>query len=145
MSVRCGAGSGGHNDLRFSIEDLQLRELMLTKPVPEIDVHMLAEKLKSDEAFVLVDVREAWELDRARIADIRMAHAPLSQLSAQGTAALPGIAQSQEGRVYVICHHGVRSADVTRWLSTNGWKNVFSVRGGIDEYARKVDSVVGFY
>jgi rhodanese-related sulfurtransferase len=118
---------------------------MFTKPVPEIDVHMLAEKLKSDEAFVLVDVREAWELNLARITDTRMAHAPLSQLSAQGMAALPGPAQSPEGRVYVLCHHGIRSADVTRWLSANGWKNIFSVRGGIDEYARKIDKSVGFY
>lgn len=93
---------------------------MFTKPVPEIDVNALAEKMKSDEGFVLLDVREEWELDRAKIVGKRMAHAPLSQLSARGTSVLPRPAQGPEGSVCVICHHGVRSADLTRWLSANG-------------------------
>lgn len=117
----------------------------MLKVVPEIDVNALAEKLKSGEDFVLLDVRESWELDRARIADKRLVHAPLSQLSARGMSILPGPAQGQERSVYVVCHHGVRSSDVTRWLSAQGWGNVFSVRGGMDEYARKVDQSVGMY
>ena len=44
-----------------------------------------------------------------------------------------------------MCHHGVRSADVTNWLALQGWKNIFSVAGGIDEHARKIDGSVGFY
>jgi len=118
---------------------------MFAKPIPEIDVKTLAEKLKSNEDFVLLDVREAAELERARIADKRLAHAPLSQLSAQGTAGLTEAAQSPESRVYVLCHHGNRSTQVTAWLVKQGWKNVFNVRGGIDEYARKIDRTVGMY
>ena len=123
----------------------KLVEGEMLKVVPEIDVTTLAEKLKSDEEFVLLDVREEWELSLAKITDKRMAHAPLSQLSAGGVAILPEPAQSPERSVYVICHHGVRSANVTRWLVAQGWKHVFSVRGGIDEYARKLDQSVGFY
>jgi rhodanese-related sulfurtransferase len=118
---------------------------MFKKSVPEIDVKALAEKLSSDEDFVLLDVREEWELNLAKITDKRMAHAPLSQLSVGGVADLPKPAQSRERSVYVICHHGVRSSDVTRWMSAQGWTNIFSVRGGIDAYARKVDKSVGFY
>ena len=118
---------------------------MFSKPIPEIDVTALAEKLKSDEEFILLDVREADELRRAKIADRRLVHAALSQLSARGVAGLPGSAKSPESRVYILCHHGVRSSDVTRWLSAQGWRNVFSVCGGINEYARKVDSKVGLY
>jgi rhodanese-related sulfurtransferase len=44
-----------------------------------------------------------------------------------------------------MCHHGNRSAQVAAWLAQQGWKNVFNVRGGIDEYARKIDNSVGFY
>ena len=118
---------------------------MFAKPVSEIDVQALSEKLQSNEEFALLDVREGWELERARIADKRLAHAPLSQLSAGEMPVLPRPARGQERSVYVICHHGVRSANVTRWLSAQGWRNVFSVRGGIDEYARKVDQSVGMY
>jgi rhodanese-related sulfurtransferase len=119
--------------------------IMFGIPLPEIDVQTLAEKLKSDEEFVLLDVREADELLRAKIEDKRLGHAPLSQLAAQGTSVLPEPAQSQERTVYVLCHHGNRSTQVTRWLAQNGWTNVFNVHGGIDEYARKVDLKVGMY
>jgi rhodanese-related sulfurtransferase len=47
--------------------------------------------------------------------------------------------------LYIICHHSTRSSEVTRWLTVQSWKNVFSVRGGVDEYARKIDQSVGFY
>ena len=118
---------------------------MFSNPLPEIDVITLAEKLKSDEEFILLDVREADELQRAKIADRRLVHAALSQLSARGTSMLPAPAQGQERSVYVLCHHGNRSTQVTRWLVKTGWTNVFNVRGGIDEYARKVDKSVGMY
>ncbi|MEW6029090.1 MAG: rhodanese-like domain-containing protein [Chloroflexota bacterium] len=113
--------------------------------IPEIQVHDLAAKLASSEDFVLLDVREEWELVKARIMDARLVHAPMSQLSAQGTAALPGPGQSPERSVYVLCHHGVRSAQVTDWLIRNGWTNVFNVHGGIDQYAHEIDPRVGFY
>jgi rhodanese-related sulfurtransferase len=118
---------------------------MFGKPLPEIDVTALAEKLKSDEQFILLDVREADELLRAKIADGRLVHAALSQLSARGTSMLPQQAEGQERSVYILCHHGNRSTQVTRWLVKIGWTNVFNVRGGIDEYARKIDKSVGLY
>jgi rhodanese-related sulfurtransferase len=90
-------------------------------------------------------VREADELRRAKINDKRLIHAALSELSAKGISMLPAAAQSQERSVYVMCHHGSRSVQVTRWLVKMGWTNVFNVRGGIDEYARKVDRNVGMY
>ena len=121
------------------------RSTMFGSPPPEIDVNTLAEKLKSDEDFVLLDVREEDELLRAKIGDRRMAHLPLSRLAAQGMAALPDSAQGQGRSVYILCHHGNRSMQVTRWLVKLGWKNVVNVRGGIDEYARRVDASVGLY
>ena len=113
--------------------------------LPEITVTDLAEKLKSDEQFILLDVREPVELGYARIDDARFEAAPISRLSQEGTEALSEAARSQDATIYVMCHHGNRSAQVTAWLARQGWKNVFNVRGGIDEYARKVDSSVGLY
>ena len=54
-------------------------------------------------------------------------------------------AEGLEVSVYYICHHGARSSKVTRWLTAEGWKNVFSVRGRVDEYARKIDQSMEFY
>ena len=119
--------------------------MMYTKQTPEIVVKELAEKLKSQEKFTLLDVREAWEVNLAKIEDSRLEILAMSHLVREGVTALPDPLKSHEAEIYVICHHGVRSADVTRWLVSQGWKNVFSVAGGIDEYARSVDRSIGVY
>ncbi len=113
--------------------------------LPEITVTELGEKLKSDEKFILLDVRELSELERARITDSRLEVTPMSRLTNEGVAALSESAQSQEIPVYMLCHHGNRSMQTTMWLAQQGYKNIFNVSGGIDAYARKVDSSVGSY
>ncbi|RJP48565.1 MAG: rhodanese [Anaerolineaceae bacterium] len=112
---------------------------------PEITVAELGEKIKSEEKFILLDVRELPELNQARVTDSRLEVIPMSRLAQEGIAALSEAIQKQEIPVYVMCHHGNRSTQVTMWLAQQGFKNAFNVRGGIDEYARKVDSSVGSY
>ena len=112
---------------------------------PEITVTELGDKLKSDEKFILLDVREPAELEYAKVTDSRLEVVPMSRLGNEGIAALSESARSQEIPVYVMCHHGSRSVQVTMWLAQQGYKNVINVSGGINEYARKVDSSVGFY
>ncbi len=112
---------------------------------PEITVADLSEKLKSEDKFILLDVRELDELNYAKIEDDRLEVTPMSRLAQEGPDALSESARAQDIPVYIMCHHGSRSAQVTAWLAQQGWKNVVNVRGGIDEYARKVDSGVGFY
>jgi rhodanese-related sulfurtransferase len=111
----------------------------------EITVTELSEKLKSEDQFILLDVREPHELDLARLSDSRLEVTPMSRLAREGTKALSDRAKSQDATIYVMCHHGNRSSQVTMWLAQQGWKNVFNVRGGIDEYARTIDQSVGFY
>jgi rhodanese-related sulfurtransferase len=118
---------------------------MNTLEVPQVSVEALAARLKSDEPFVLLDVRENWEVKRAAIHDHRLQVAPMSRLSREGTAGLPPIAQAHDAEVYVLCHLGARSEQVTGWLVSQGWTRTFSVTGGIDAYARKIDRSVGSY
>jgi rhodanese-related sulfurtransferase len=113
--------------------------------IPEIDVHELHRKLSSDEPFVLLDVREPWELQRSSITDSRMANAPMSRLAQEGPHALPHALHEKDAPVYVLCHRGVSSATVIGWLASQGWKNVYSVRGGIAAYASEIDPAVGTY
>ena len=113
--------------------------------VPEITVTKLAEKLKSQDTFILLDVRELNELEYARITDSRVEVTPMSQLGQVGTEALSEAAKSQSAEIYVMCHHGSRSAQVTGWLVQQGWTNIKNVHGGIDAYSRQVDNSVGFY
>jgi rhodanese-related sulfurtransferase len=113
--------------------------------LPEISVTDLSERLKSQDTFILLDIREPDELGYARLNDSRLETTPMSRLAREGTKALSNSAQSQDATIYVMCHHGTRSSQVTAWLAQLGWRNVFNVRGGIDEYARKVDPTVGMY
>lgn len=111
----------------------------------EITVTELAEKLKSEEKFVLLDVRETWELDQAKIEDSRLEVTPMSRLANEGPDALPESVQKKENPVYVLCHHGNRSRQVTMWLESQGYENIFNVQGGIDAFANQVDNSVGIY
>ena len=113
--------------------------------IPEITVTDLSAKLKSEEKFILLDVRELNELNYAKLTDSRIEVTPMSKLGQVGTDALSEAAKSQSAEIYVLCHHGSRSAQVTGWLMQQGWTNVKSVRGGIDAYARQIDQSVGFY
>jgi rhodanese-related sulfurtransferase len=113
--------------------------------IPEITVDELSRKLTSQDKFILLDVRELSELNAAKLTDSRLEVVPLSRLSREGPQALSEVASSKDATIYVMCHHGSRSRQVTAWLVQQGWKNVFNVRGGIDEYARQIDQSVGFY
>jgi len=112
---------------------------------PEITVTELGQKLKSEEKFILLDVREPDELALVKISDARVELSPMSQLARQGINVLSESVRAGDTPTYVMCHHGVRSVQVTTWLTQQGFKNVFNITGGIDEYARRVDSSIGFY
>lgn len=113
--------------------------------IPEISVGALAEKLKATEKFTLLDVREEWEIDLAKINDERMIVLPMSQIARERENAFPTELRDPQTEIVVMCHHGVRSADVTAWMLQQGWKNVSSLAGGIDAYAEQIDSSVGMY
>jgi rhodanese-related sulfurtransferase len=112
---------------------------------PEIDPGDFARKIEANQDFVVLDVREAWELARARLNDRRLVFTPLSQLARLGLVGLPEPAQDKTTPVIVICHHGVRSAEVAAWLLAQGWREVHSLAGGLEAYAVQVDTSIGRY
>jgi rhodanese-related sulfurtransferase len=117
---------------------------MNPNPIPEITPTELARKRASGEAFVLLDVREPVELHYANLGE-GVVLAPLSRLATEQLAALPVVAQDKAAEIVVMCHHGVRSAQVVAWLRQQGWTNVWNLAGGIDAYAHDVDPTVGVY
>ncbi len=109
---------------------------MVEEPI-EIDVEELDARLKSGEAVQVVDVREPWELDVARLADT--IDIPMSTLP-KGLCNL-----DQEKPLAVICHHGGRSLQVARWLRQQGYARAQSVRGGLDVWSQAIDPTVPRY
>ncbi len=113
---------------------------------PEIDVRTVAHKLKAQEDIILLDVRERIELLSASLDVPQTLLTPMTELARSQLDALPeAVVANKDAEIIVICHHGVRSAQVTAWLIHHGWTNVVSMAGGIDAYAREIDPTVGFY
>jgi len=48
-------------------------------------------------------------------------------------------------RLIIVCHHGVRSMNVTAWLRRQGFDKAQSLRAGIDAWSCAVDPAVGRY
>ena len=103
----------------------------------EIDVEALDRMRKAGEPHVLLDVREAWELDICAIDGC--VHIPLNQLT-QRTGELP-----TDKPVVVMCHHGGRSAQAMMYLRQSGFNNATNLAGGIDAWARRVDPETKVY
>jgi rhodanese-related sulfurtransferase len=104
----------------------------------EISAGQLKALQKSGDAFLLLDVREPWELETARIEGAK--NIPMGDVPARAHAEL-----DPEAHIVVVCHHGVRSLTVTNWLRQQGFEKVQSMRGGIDGWSRTVDPKVPLY
>lgn len=93
--------------------------------------------LQSTSEIVLLDVREPWERDTARIEP--SLHIPMGDIPARVQEIDP------DDHIVVYCHHGVRSLNVTAWLRQQGFEKAQSMAGGIDRWSRFVDSTVPLY
>ena len=47
--------------------------------------------------------------------------------------------------VFVMCHHGMRSMQVTRYLRTKGLRAVSNIEGGIEAWSTRIDPSVARY
>jgi adenylyltransferase/sulfurtransferase len=105
--------------------------------VPEISVQELKRRLDANEPLTLIDVREPYEYEVARIESANLI--PLGELPAR----LDEIASSRD--VIVHCHSGARSAHAVQMLRESGRRNAFNLAGGIDAWSREVDPAVPRY
>lgn len=103
----------------------------------EISAQEAANLLK-DGKVRMVDVREPWELATASI-NGAMAM-PMGEVPARAHQEL-----DPEERMIIVCHHGVRSMNVTVWLRNQGFDQAQSMRGGIDAWSSEVDRSVPKY
>ncbi|MFN3594891.1 MAG: rhodanese-like domain-containing protein [Thiobacillaceae bacterium] len=86
---------------------------------------------------LLLDVREPWEFERCHIEGA--VSLPMNGIPAR-LAELP-----RDRDIVVICHHGVRSYHVARFLDHNGFTRVINLTGGVDAWAKEVDPTMPTY
>ena len=91
-----------------------------------------------DEAKpLLLDVREPWEWQTARIEGAQ--HLPMGQIPSS-TEQL-----DRTRPTVVICHHGIRSLQVIAFLQRQGFDNLHNLQGGIDAWSREIDPQIPLY
>jgi rhodanese-related sulfurtransferase len=109
--------------------------------LPEISVTELAQRLATSHDLQLVDVREPSELAIAQIPGfINLALGAAAEWSGNIQAHLDPTKET-----LVLCHHGMRSAQMTDWLMQQGFSNVKNIAGGIAAYSAQVDPSVPRY
>jgi adenylyltransferase/sulfurtransferase len=96
----------------------------------------LAERLAKHEDFDLIDVREPYEWQIARLPGARLI--PLGELA--GT--MSSLDSTRE--IVVYCRSGARSADATRHLRAAGFR-ASNLAGGILRWSDEVDPTVQKY
>jgi len=100
-------------------------------PVPTISVEDLKVRLDQGDPFVLLDVREPFEHDIARIPGSRLI--PLGELASR----MSELDSADE--IVIHCKMGSRSATALRQLQEAGFGKLWNVEGGIEAWADKVD------
>ena len=104
----------------------------------EITPEDVKAKLDRGEAFTLLDVREPWEFEVARLSEAKLM--PMGDV--------PGRAHQEldpDAPIVVLCHHGQRSLSVAMWLRAQGFEMAQSLAGGIDGWSREIDPAVPRY
>jgi adenylyltransferase/sulfurtransferase len=107
--------------------------------VEEIDVEELRARLGSGRAPVILDVRETHEWRISNLGSYGARLVPLGRLQE-----VVGELDPEED-VVVYCRTGHRSAIAVKQLTAVGFERALNLRGGINEWARKIDPSLPTY
>ena len=133
----------GENPTIFSPIDYEQFCGIRSRPVrdhdghPTISVHELKRKMEGNGGFTIVDVREDFEYEIARIEDSKLI--PLGELPAR----LDELQQDEE--IVLLCKSGARSAHAAELLRAAGFTRAYNLEGGIDAWADKIDPAMPKY
>ena len=86
---------------------------------------------------LILDVREQWEYDICHIND--SVHIPMGKIAdTDGSLKI-------DDTIVVVCHHGIRSRMVAKYLIAKGFVNVINLTGGIDAWSNNIDPSIPKY
>ena len=86
---------------------------------------------------LLLDVREPWEFQICRL--------PGSLLMPMQTVPARHTELDADADTVVICHHGARSLQAALFLERAGFARLYNLSGGLDAWARTVESSMPVY
>jgi len=99
--------------------------------IPEITVEELKKSFDHDQLpFSVIDVREPYEYAIGNIGGILIPHGEIDQRISEIPSA---------EKTVVVCRSGIRSKKTIAKLQKQGFKNLYNLRGGLLEWADKID------
>lgn len=108
----------------------------------EINVQDFKKKIEDEDSTVLLlDVREPFEQYQSKIEYENSTLIPVDQLRDR----LNEIESYKDKEVVCMCRSGSRSANACKLLEKEGFSNVKNLKGGINEWAREIDSSLPVY
>jgi rhodanese-related sulfurtransferase len=105
--------------------------------IGEIDPATLKHRVARGDQLVIVDVREPEEVAIASFPGA--VHIPMGDVPSRISELDP------QSEIVVVCHHGIRSAQVAAYLARTDFERVSNLSGGIDAWSIEVDPTVPRY
>ena len=93
--------------------------------------------LKQQHQALVLDVREPWEWEKCHLAGSKLL--PMGQILAQ----IETLDKTQP--TVVVCHHGIRSRQVARYLESVGFETMINLAGGLDAWSKELDPTMAQY
>ncbi|HUY29239.1 MAG TPA: rhodanese-like domain-containing protein [Candidatus Binataceae bacterium] len=103
----------------------------------EIYAGALKARLERGEEVFVLDVREPAEIALARFPGAT--HIAMGEIPARIGELDP------KRETVVVCHHGIRSAQVAMYLARNGFERILNLAGGINAWSLEADPAVPRY
>lgn len=107
----------------------------------EITPQELKEKIESGENFLLLDVRDPFEKYQANIESKKYQNIQADRLQNH----LDEVEAEKDEEIVCVCRAGGRSTETRELLKENGYKNVTSLKGGINKWAKEIDNRLPVY
>ena len=93
--------------------------------------------IDNDKEVVIVDVREDWEYEICHLEN--SVHIPLLQVEDKVDSL------NKDDTHVVVCHHGIRSRMIGKYLESVGFKNIINLSTGLEGWATDVDKSMKKY
>jgi len=107
----------------------------------EITVEEFKQKIENEENVFLLDVREPFEQYQSSIEYENSKLIPVGELNSR----LDELEQHKDKEIVCLCRSGGRSGQACQLLEREGFPDVKNLKGGINEWARKIDTSLPVY
>lgn len=107
----------------------------------EITVQELKQKIDNDEGVFVLDVREPFEQHQSKLDYEESTLIPVGELADR----LNEIESHKDREVICLCRSGGRSAKACKLLEKEGFENVKNLKGGINQWAKDIDTSLPVY